>query len=176
MKVLICAVLLVSSAALAQLPNVHPGDSCEKLRGSYGKETSLDGPAHTWKQGALTIQVLVKPGGRCVAGAVNFIVAQGGMFRTRDGIVLGKDTMTEGAAKLKGRINDTSYIFIRGEGKAYGQIEVPPSAGYPYKQSYSWQLNSAATANLTRLPTKADFTSETVNYYTIDPPDPGTLP
>ena len=171
-RIVIAALLLVTSAASAQLPNIHPGDSCEKLRTTYGKESSQQGPAHTWKQGALTIQILVRPNGPCVAGAVNFIVDSGSVFRTREGILLGKDTMAQTAARLKDRINDTNYIFIRGEGRAYGQIEVPPSAAFPYKQTYSWQLNPAATAKLTKLPTKADFTTESVNYYTIDPPDP----
>jgi hypothetical protein len=166
------ALLVVSISAKAQLPNIKPGDRCEKLRGTYGKEVSLEGPAHVWKQGALTIQVLVRPGGPCVAGAVNFIVEPGSVFKTRDGILLGKDTMSEAAAKLRGRINDTNYIFIRGEGKAYGQIEVPPSAAYPYKQTYSWQLRQSAAGKLTTTPVRADFTSEIVNFYTVDPPDP----
>ena len=168
--------LSVSCAAMAQLPDIRPGDACEKLRATYGKESSIEGPAHNWKQGALTIQVLVRPGGPCITGAVNYILAQGSVFRTREGILLGKDTMAEAAAKLGGRIHDTWYIFWRGEGKAYGQIEVPPTKTYPYKQTYSWQLNPTATAKLTELPTKTNFTTETANYYTIDPPDPGTLP
>lgn len=171
----IVALLLVCGAATAQLPDIRPGDSCEKLRATYGKETSLDGPAHTWKQGVLTIEVLVKPGGPCVTGAVNYIVQPGNVFQTREGILLGKDTMAEAAAKLGGRIHDTWYIFWRGEGKAYGQIEVPPTRAYPYKQTYSWQLNPRATAKLTDMPTKTNFSTETATYYSIDPPDPGTL-
>lgn len=163
----------VASVASAQLPNIKPGDSCEKLRATYGNETSQQGPAHVWKQGALTIQVLVRPGGPCVAGAINFTVQAGSVFRTREGILLGKDTMAEAAAKLGNRIDDYNYIFIRGNGKAYGEFEVPPSAAYPYKQTYSWELNRAATAKLTKLPTKADFTSEPVMFYSVDPPDPG---
>jgi hypothetical protein len=177
MKRLGVLLLLVSCCAVkAQLPDIKPGDRCEKLRASYGKETSLEGAAHVWKQGALTIQVLVRPGGPCVAGAVNFLVAPGGVFRTRDGVLLGRDTMADAAAKLKGHINDTNYIYIRGGGKAYGQIEVPPSAAFPYKQTYSWELNPAATARLTSTPIRPDFTSESVYFYTIDPPDPGTAP
>ena len=176
MKYLAAALLFLASSAWAQLPDIRPGDTCEKLRATYGKETSLDGPAHNWKQGALTIQVLVKPGGPCVAGGVNLTVAPGAVFRTREGILLGKDTMAEAAAKLSGRIHDTWYIFWRGEGKAYGQIEVPPTRAYPYKQTYSWQLKPAAAAKLTDLPTKANFTNETSIFYSIDPPDPGTLP
>lgn len=176
MKSLMAFVLLaVSSAAMAQLPDIRPGDSCEKLRASYGKESSLDGPAHVWKQGALTIQVLVRPNGPCVAGSVNFLIAPGSIFRTREGILLGKDTMAEVAAKFSGRIHDTWYIFWRGEGKAYGQIEVPPTRAYPYKQTYSWQLNPGAAAKLTEMPTKVTFTNEPVTFYSIDPPDPGTL-
>ena len=162
----------VASVASGQLPNIRPGDSCENLRARYGNETSQQGPAHVWKQGMLTIQVLVRPGGPCVAGAVNFILVPGSIFRTRDGVVLGKDTMLEAAAKLNGRIDDTSYMFIRGEGKAYGQIVVPPSAAFPYKQTYSWQLKQSAADKLTTTPVRADFTSETVNFYTVDPPDP----
>jgi len=168
----ILVLLLTSGAATAQLPAIKPGDSCEKLRVTYGNEVSQQGPAHEWKQGALTIQVLVRPGGPCVAGAVNFIIEQGGVFRTRDGVLLGKDTMSEAAAKLRGRIDDTSYMFIRGGGKAYGQIVVPPSTAFPYKQTYSWELSSSATARLKTTPVRADFTSETVNFYTVDPPDP----
>ncbi len=174
--VIAVAFLTISCAAMAQIPDIRPGDSCDKLRAAYGKETSLDGPAHNWQQGALTIQVLVRPGGPCVAGSINFTIQPGSVLRTREGILLGKDTMSEVAAKLSGRIHDTWYIFWRGEGKAYGQIEVPPTGPYPYKQTYSWQLNPAATAKLTDLPTKANFTTETVKFYSIDPPDPGTLP
>jgi hypothetical protein len=169
------ALLAGSCTAMAQLPDIRPGDTCEKLRASYGKENSIEGPAHNWKQGAVTIQVLVRPAGPCVTGAVNYLLAQGSVFRTHEGILLGKDTMAEAAAKLGGRIHDTWYIFWRGEGKAYGQIEVPPTKAYPFKQTYSWQLNRAAAARLTDLPTKASFTTESANYYTIDPPDPGTL-
>ena len=173
MKVLsFFALFTIAGTAMAQLPDFKPGDSCETLRSAYGNEASQQGPAHEWKQGTLTVQVLVRPSGPCVAGAVNFIVEAGSVFRTRDGVMLGKDTMAEATAKLKGRIHDTDYMFIRGGGKAYGQIIVPPSATFPYKQTYSWVLDSAAAARLTTTPVRADFTSETVNFYTVDPPDP----
>ncbi len=168
----IAALLLIAGSAVAQLPNIKPGDSCEKLRASYGNEASQEGPAHVWKQGTLTIQVLVRPGGPCVAGSVNFIVEPGSVFTTHDGIVLGRDTMAAAAQKLHGRINGDSYIFLRGAGKAYGQIVVPPSPAFPFKSTYSWQLNPARTEKLTTTPTLADFTSEPVNFYTLDPPDP----
>jgi len=173
MKILpMLALLVASGAAMAQLPNIKPGDSCDELRSRYGNEVSQQGPAHVWKQAGLTIQVLVRPGGPCVAGSVNFTVEPGSVFRTRDGVLLGRETMPEAAAKLKGRIDDTSYVFIRGEGKAYGQIVVPPSAAFPYKQTFSWQLRQSAADKLTTTPVRADFSSETVNFYTVDPPDP----
>jgi len=168
----IAAMLLISCAAAAQLPDIKPGYTCEKLRASLGNESSQEGPAHVWKQGTLTIQVLVRPGGPCVAGSVNFIVDPGHTFITRDGIVLGRDTIAAAALKLKGRIDNTSYVFMRGGGKAYGQIVVRPTAAFPYKSTYSWQLNPARTDKLSTTPTLADFTSETVNYFTLDPPDP----
>jgi len=168
----VLAMCVIPCAAAAQLPNIRPGDTCEKLRASYGKEASQEGPAHVWKQGPLTIQVLVRPGGPCVAGSVNFIVEPGGTVTTHDGIVLGRDTIAAAALKLKGRIDNTSYVFIRGEGKAYGQIVVQPASAFPFKSTYSWQLNQAAAGRLKTTPTLADFTSEQVNFYTLDPPDP----
>ena len=168
----IAALLLIPCAAAAQLPDIKPGDTCQKLRAAYGNESSQDGPAHVWKQGALTIQVLVRPGGPCVAGSVNFILDPGHTLTTRDGIILGKDTITAAALKLKGRIDNTSYVYIRWGGKAYGQIVVPPVSSFPFKATYSWQLTPARTAKLKAPPTLADFTSEAVNYYTTDTPDP----
>jgi hypothetical protein len=168
----IVAMLLITCTATAQIPDIKPGDTCQKLRGAYGNESSQEGPAHTWKQGALTIQVLVRPGGPCVAGSVNFIVEPAHTFTTRDGTVLGKDTIAAAALKLKGRIDNTSYIFMRGAGKAYGQIVVPPIASFPFKSTYSWQLAPARIDKLNTTPTLADFTSEPVNFYTLDPPDP----
>jgi hypothetical protein len=168
----VLAICLITCAAAAQLPDIKPGDTCEKLRASYGKEASQEGPAHVWTQGPLTIQVLVRPGGRCVAGSVNFIVEPGHTITTHDGIVLGKETIAAAALKLKGRIDNTSYVFIRGGGKAYGQIVVQPVPAFPFKSTYSWQLNQAAADRLKTTPTIADFTSESVNYYTLDPPDP----
>jgi hypothetical protein len=168
----VVALCLIPNAAAAQLPNIKPGDTCEKLRATFGKEASQEGPAHVWKQGPLTIQVLVRPGGPCVAGAVNFIVEPGRTVATHDGIVLGKDTIAAAALKLKGRIDNTSYVFIRGGGKAYGQIVVQPVPAFPFKSTYSWQLNQALADRLQATPTLADFTSEQVNYYTLDPPDP----
>ena len=68
----------------------------------------------------------------------------GHTLRTRDGIILGKDTIAEARLKLKGRIDPDSYMSVRGEGKAYGQISViKPIPAYPFTGTYSWLLNPA---------------------------------
>jgi hypothetical protein len=163
---------IAGTAAAQNIPDIKPGDTCQKLRATYGAESSQEGPAHVWKQGTLTIQVLVRPGGPCVAGSVNFMVAPGRTVTTRDGIVLGKDTIAAAGLKLKGRIDNTSYVFDLGGGKSFGQIVVPPIASFPFKSTYSWQLNPARTGKLSAPPTLADFTSESATFYTLDPPDP----
>jgi len=174
MKVLaIAAVLLVSRTLAAQaLPDIRPGETCEKLRATYGTESSVEGPAHVWKQGAVKITVLVKPNGPCIAGAAQYSVEPGRTLATRDGVILGSDTTASAALKLKGRINNTSYYFLRGEGKAYAMLEVPPSATFPFKGTYGWLLNQATTEKLKAPPTFADFTSEPVTFYSVDTPDP----
>ncbi len=173
MKALAIAALLIACTAAAQnLPDIRPGDSCEKLRARFGTESSLQGPAHTWKQGVLTITVLVRPNGPCVAGDVQYSVDPGHVFITRDGILLGKDTLVAATAKLKGRINDTNYMSLRGEGKAYGQLEAPPTTAFPFKGTYSWQLNQAAAQKLDAPPKRTDFSDEPVTFYSVGPPDP----
>jgi hypothetical protein len=168
----IVAVLLTACAAAAQnIPDIRPGDTCEKLRARFGTESSAQGPAHIWRQGALTITVLVKPNGPCVAGAVDYSVDAGHVFITRDGILLGKDTLVAASLKLKGRINDNNYISLRGEGKAYGQIEAPPTPSFPFKGTYSWQLNQAAAQKLNAPPKRSDFSDEPVIFYSVDTPD-----
>ena len=74
----IAAVFLIACTASAQrVPDMKPGDTCEKLRATYGKESSQEGPAHVWQQDAVTIRVLVKPGGPCVAGLVEYSIQPG---------------------------------------------------------------------------------------------------
>lgn len=73
---------------------------------------------------------------------------------------------------MKGRINDTNYMSLRGEGKAYGQIEVPPTTAFPFKGTYSWLLRQAAAQKLDAPPKRTDFSDEPVIFYSIDPPDP----
>lgn len=165
----IAAVLLLAGTASAQtIPDMKPGDTCEKLRAIYGKEISQDGPAHIWKQGAVEIRVLVKPNGRCVAGLVEYSVQPGHTFTTHDGIILGKDTIAEARQKLRGRIDADSYMSVRGEGKAYGQLVVAPSAAYPFTGTYSWLLSPAVADKLSGPPKLADFTNEPVTVYSID--------
>lgn len=164
----IVTVLIACTAAAQAVPNIKPGDTCEKLRAAYGQESSLDGPAHTWKQGAVTIRVLVKPDGPCVAGTVEFSVEPGHTARTPDGIILGKDTIAEAREKLKGRIDSTSYMSIRWAGKAYGQLVVPPAPANPFTGTYSWLLRPAIADQLTAPPKITDFTSEAVIAYSID--------
>jgi hypothetical protein len=161
-------VLLAGTAAAQAIPDMKPGDSCEKLRASYGNESSQEGPAHVWKQGAVEIRVLVKPNGPCVAGLVEYSIQPGHTFRTRDGIILGKDTVAEANQKLRGRIDANSYMALRGEGKAYGQLVVAPSAAFPFTGTYSWQLSPAAANKLSGPPRLADFTNEPVTVYSID--------
>lgn len=169
----IAAIFLLTLTASAQnVPDIKPGDTCEKLRAAYGKESSQEGPAHIWKQDGVEIRVLVKPGGPCVAGSVEYSIQPGHTFRTRDGIVLGRDTMADAGLKLRGRISGNNYVFLRGEGKAYGQIEAPPTTGFPYKGTYSWQLNQTVAAKLNAPPKLTDFTNEPVTFYSIDAPDP----
>jgi hypothetical protein len=168
----IAAVFLIACTAAAQrVPDMKPGDTCEKLRATYGNEASQDGPAHVWQQDGLTIRVLVKPGGPCVAGLVEYSIQPGHTFRTHDGIILGKDTIAEARLKLKGRIDANSYVSLRGEGKAYGQLEVAAIAGYPFKGTYSWQLNPAVADKLSTPPKLTDFTNEPVIVYSIDSAD-----
>jgi hypothetical protein len=165
----IAAVLLIASAAAAQsAPDMKPGDTCDKLRALYGKESSEEGPAHIWIEDAVTIRVLVKPNGPCVAGLVEYSIQPGHTFRTRDGIVLGQDTIAEASQKLKGRIDADSYMSLRGEGKAYGQLVVAPSAAYPFTGTYSWLLNPAVADRLSAPPKRTDFTNEPVIVYSID--------
>ena len=116
--------------------------------------------------------MLVKPSGPCVAGSVEYSIQPGHTFRTRDGIILGKDTIAEASKKLRGRIDANSYMSLRGEGKAYGQLVVPPAAAYPFKSTYSWLLNPAVAAKLSAPPKLTDFTNEPVIVYSIDSPDP----
>lgn len=169
----IATVLLVACTAAAQkIPDFRPGDTCEKLRAAYGKESSQSGPAHIWKQDGLEIQVLVKPGGPCVAGLVEYVIEPGHTLQTRDGILLGRDTLTAATLKLGGRINDLSYMSLRGGGKAYGQLVVPPGAGFPFKGTYSWQLRPAVAGKLTAPPKRTDFANEPVSVYDVDTPDP----
>ncbi|MGD0889121.1 MAG: hypothetical protein ABR889_07735 [Acidobacteriaceae bacterium] len=165
----IAAVLLIACTASAQrVPDMKPGDTCEKLRATYGKESSQEGPAHVWQQDAVTIRVLVKPGGPCVAGLVEYSIQPGHTFRTHDGIILGRDTIAEARLKLKGRIDANSYMSLRGEGKAYGQLEVAAIAGYPFKVTYSWLLNPSVADKLSAPPKLSDFTNEPVIVYSID--------
>jgi len=168
----IAAVLLIACTASAQrVPDMKPGDTCEKLRATYGKESSQEGPAHVWQQDAVTIRVLVKPGGPCVAGWVEYSIQPGHAFRTHDGIILGRDTIAEAILKLKGRIDANSYMSLRGEGKAYGQLEVAAIAGYPFKGTYSWLLNPSVADKLSAPPKLTDFTNEPAIVYSIDSAD-----
>jgi hypothetical protein len=172
-RALAVAALLMSTAAAAQsIPDMKPGDTCAKLRAIYGQESSLNGPAHIWKQEIVETRVLVKPNGPCVAGSVFYYIQPSHTLRTRDGIVLGEDTTASAVLKLKGRINSTSFYFIHGEGKAYAKLEIPPSPTFPFKTTYGWQLNSTITEKLKAPPTLTDFTTEPVTFYSIDLPDP----
>lgn len=169
----IAAMVLIAGTAAAQaIPNMKPGDTCEKLRSIYGKEASVDGPAHIWKQGVVEARVLVKPNGPCVAGAVQYSLEPGHTLATRDGIILGSDTAASANVKLKGRINSTSFYFVRGEGKAYAMLEVPPTATFPFKSTYGWLLNPASADKLKGPPQLTDFSTEPVTFYSLDMPDP----
>jgi hypothetical protein len=165
------AFLIACTAAAQNVPDMKPGDSCDKLRANYGNEASQDGPAHVWQQEGVTIRVLVRPGGPCVAGWVEYSIQPGHTFRTHDGIILGRDTLAEARVKLKGRIDANSYMSLRGEGKAYGQLVVAPTAGYPFKGTYSWLLNPTAADKLSAPPKLTDFTNEPVIVYSMDSAD-----
>jgi hypothetical protein len=168
--IFLCPCTLAAQPALD--PLIRPGDTCESLRAAYGTETKLEGAAHTWKRDGMQIMVLVKPGGPCVAGSVQYSLEPGRTFRTRDGLVLGKDTIADANLKLKGRINSTSFYFVRGQGKAYAMLVVPPSSGFPLKSTYGWLLNPAIESRLHAPPQLADFTSEPVTFYSLDKLDP----
>jgi hypothetical protein len=164
----IAALMLIACTASAQqVPDMKPGDTCEKLRASYGNESSQDGPAHIWMEDAVEIRVLVKPGGPCVAGFVEYSIQPGHAFRTSYGIVLGKDTIAEARMKLKGHIDANSYMSLRGEGKAYGQLVVAPSAACPFTVTYSWLLSPAVADRLSAPPKLTDFTNEPAMVYSI---------
>ena len=164
----IAAIFLLACTAAAQnVPDMKPGDTCEKLRAAYGNEASQNGPAHVWQHDGVTIRVLVKPGGPCVAGWVEYSIQPGHTFRTRDGIILGKDTIAEARMKLKGHIDANSYMSLRGEGKAYGQLVVAPSAACPFTVTYSWLLSPAVADRLSAPPKLTDFTNEPAMVYSI---------
>jgi hypothetical protein len=169
----VAALFLFACTAGAQgIPNIKPGDTCERLRAGYGNESSVEGPAHIWNRDVLQITVLVKPNGPCVAGSVRYSLPSGHIVTTRDGIILGKDTTATASLKLKGRINSTSFYFLRGEGKAYAMLEVPPTPAFPFKSTYGWQLNPTLTNKLSAPPQLTDFTNESVTFYSIDNPNP----
>ncbi|HEX6510547.1 MAG TPA: hypothetical protein VF221_23205 [Chloroflexota bacterium] len=163
--------LCAGTGAAQSVPDIKPGDTCEKLRGAYGKETAQQGPAHIWKQNGVTIRVLVKPNGPCLAGLVEYSVESGHTYTTRDGVTLGRDTLAEAQRKLQGRIDANSYMSLRGEGKAYGQLVVSSAPANPFKGTYSWQLRKSVADTPTNPPRITDFTTEPVIVYSIEAPE-----
>jgi len=171
MKATAIAALLFACPLVAQtVPDIKPGDSCEALRVTYGKESSQEGPFLNWQRDAVKIRVFVKPNGPCVTASVSYFVEPGHTFTTRDGIVLGRDTLAEASLKLKGRVDSNNIVFIRGEGKAYANLEAPPTPTFPFNGIYLWQLNQAIADKLTAPPKLNDFTREPALYYSINSP------
>ena len=168
----IAAIFCLAYPLAAQtIPDIKPGDTCEKIRAGYGQESSLEGPAHIWKREAVSVRVLVKSNGPCVAGLVEFDVQPGHTCTTGDGIILGKDTIADAIQKLKGRIDSNSYMSVRGEGKAYGQLVVSPTPANKFTGTYSWLLRQSIADKLSAPPRLSDFTTEPVAVYSIDSAD-----
>ena len=80
--------------------------------------------------------VLVKPNGPCVASMVEYSVEPGHTYTTRDGIVLGRDTIAEASEKLKGRIDSTSYMSAPRSGQGLRSTDRPARPS----QALHWHL------------------------------------
>jgi hypothetical protein len=151
---------------VSELPNILPGDSCDKVRALYGKETEAEKYAKTWKRD--NIQVWMQVDKRCIATTVMYFIQRGHTASTLDGVILGRDTVADATQKLLPRLSGNTASIWQGEGQVHAALELPPSLDLPFKSSYDWALPENIIGRLKREPALSDFTSEAVYSYSIE--------
>jgi hypothetical protein len=145
---------------------IRPGETCAQARALLGKESSSDQFTLVWKQHDKEISIF--PGSHCVITGALYSANPGQTFVTPDGIVVGRDSLSEAMQKLKSVAANTSPFISEPEGQIITEIEIPPTPEFPFKKIYSWELTPGVAAKLERDPQISDFTSEPTDSYSVD--------
>jgi hypothetical protein len=156
---------------------IRPGQTCAQARALLGKESSSDQFTLVWKQRDKEISIF--PDSHCVASGVLYSASPGQTFLTPDGIVVGRDTLSDAMQKLKSVAANTNPFISEPEGQVIAEIELPPTPQFPFKKIYSWYLTPGVAEKLGRDPRISDFTSEASDSYsvvTIPVHRPGEVP
>lgn len=166
-----------SQPTVYAFPTVRPGETCDQARMLLGKESSADGYSLSWKQRDKEITITRDSG--CIVNGVLYSAIPGQTFTTPEGIIVGRDTLTEAMEKLKSVAAHTSPFVSEPEGQVIAEIEIPPTPQSPFKKIYSWYLTPRIAEKLGRAPQISDFAGEPTGSYSVDlipVHEPGEVP
>lgn len=147
-------------ATIPSIPRLLPGDSCSKAIALMGKPQERNEFLMSWDLKGLSVSAGISV--ECVVRGVFFVVDDGALFRTRDGIVLGRDTV--GAVERRLAKSGAAISTEAPEGNWVALITVPARVGFPHQTVYSskWKF-----LELEKEPSLESLRREPVGIYEL---------
>jgi septal ring-binding cell division protein DamX len=146
-----------------QIPNLVPGDTCEKASEVYGDSSEKDEHDRTWRK--RDFEVFVGLDSRCVITSEEVAIVTGHTALTPDGVMLGKSTLADVERILLSHGQETSESVDAPEGDWEAVVERRPTQDASYTTVYRATLNPKAVNHLKRDPVFADFRDVPVSGY-----------
>ena len=153
-----------------QIPNLIPGDTCDKAGEALGKPTEEDQYFRSWKKPDFLLTATADSA--CHLTSIEISVPTGHKALTVDGITLGASTLADSERILGNGLTEGSESVEAPEGNWVGILQLDPSPGKPYKVSYRAPLALGKAEALGHDPVFSDFRSLPVTEYSVEMVDP----
>lgn len=155
---------------IERLPDVFPGDSLDKVIGLYGRESEVTDRFYVWNRPHFILALAVEKPGRISEVSITFVKD---LLVTPDGVVLGRDTLSQVKKRLGDQLLPDREELTDGEGAWQLTEQVQRRSGEAWKVTYRWSLNEAEESQRKILyrngenPEPAAFSDVPVSGYTV---------
>jgi hypothetical protein len=156
---------LPALANVSQIPQLAPGDTCEKAEKALGKPMEKDTFSRTWETQDFVITATTDSA--CHLTGVSIAVTTGHKALTVDGIILGATTLADAEKILRKPPVEPSESVEAAEGHWSATLQLGPAPGMPFTAAYSAYIACDKADAMNHDPLISDFKDLPITQYNL---------
>lgn len=151
---------------VSQIPQVVPGDTCEKAEKVLGKPMEEDKFSRTWETQDFVITAVTDSA--CHLTDIGISVITGHKALTVDGIILGTTTLAAAEKILGKHLAEPSESVEEAEGNWSATLHLGTVPAMPFKAAYGAYIASDDADAMNHYPTISDFRGLPITDYSLE--------